>query len=118
MADIFQKSAEFVARNLKESMSTPVVYTRGAQSGTIPAIVGGKRRVPDDTDGVIVNTVEVQFQVLAADLSVFGFSPPALGDTITYSGQTFEAMPDDLGSVYQSVDPYDTIYSIKTKKVV
>jgi hypothetical protein len=123
MPDLLQTGFDWLADQLKQHASRPVVYQRGAQQVAVQATVGYTLlKLDDGFGGVRMEWTDRDFLVHAADL-VLGGSPvlPERSDVIreTQGAKTFiyEVMAPAKEPPWRWSDVYRKLLRIHTKQV-
>jgi hypothetical protein len=123
MPDLLRTGSDWLADQLKQHASRPVVYWRGAQQAAVQATVGRTLlKLDDGYGGVRMEWTDRDFLIHAADL-VLGGTPalPERGDLIreTVGTTTFvyEVMAPGKEPAWRWSDVYRKVLRIHTKQV-
>jgi hypothetical protein len=122
MANLLQKSAEWLEDQRTRHATSPVEYVRGSLVAEVPATVGKTTFELDDGYGVLVRHESRDFLVLAADLVLDDVPAlPERGDRIreTQGQQVFvyEVTGPGKEPCWRYSDPYRKTLRIHTKQV-
>jgi hypothetical protein len=123
MPDVLRNGSDWLADQLKEHASRPVVYRRGADEVVVQATIGRTLlKLDDGYGGVRMEWTDRDFLIHAADL-VLGGNPtlPERGDLIreTQGGQTFvyEVMAPGKEPAWRWSDVFRKVLRIHAKQV-
>lgn len=106
---------EWLSRTLLGKASREVIYSRGAFSGALNAVIGRAQVDGQDERGLVVSTTFHDFIVSAADLNGIVTAPPEEGDTIQDGDQLYEVRPLAPGAgCWAWSDARKTVYRIHT----
>lgn len=122
MADMIQRGADWLRSRLHDHAGRSVTYTRGEDSVAITATVGFTRYETADEYGVVIERVQRDYIVAAADLVLDGVLVlPECGDTIeeTSGGatKTYEVVTVGGEKHYRACDPSGTWLRIHTQEI-
>ena len=121
MVNVLRQSQQWLAGEVKDHLSSPVVYRRGDQTVGVSAADGKTEFELSGPDGATVQYQSRDWRVLQDDLRLAGDRvTPARGDKIeeTVSGdvRVYEVMAPGDTPVCQSICD-DTTWKIHTKRV-
>ena len=118
MPDLLEQSQEWLTSMNRIHRSRQVVYVRGAQTKTVPAVIGKTVFKVDNGYGLFERVEARDYLVEVTDLTEFG--EPARGDRVkdTLNGKTemFEVMAPN-GEDHFRYDAYRRVFRIHAKHV-
>jgi hypothetical protein len=123
MPDLLQTGSDWLADQLKEHVSRPVVYRRGADEVAVQATIGRTLlKLDDGYGGVRMEWTDRDFLIQAADLVLgAGAVLPERGDKVreTVGSKTFvyEVMAPGKEPPWRWSDVYRKLLRIHTKQV-
>ena len=123
MPDLLRIGSDWLADQMKEYASLPVVYRRGADEVTVQATIGRTLlKLDDGYGGVRMEWTDRDYLIHAADLVLAGNPTlPERGDIIreTQGSQTYvyEVMAPGREPVWRWSDVYRKVFRIHTKQV-
>ncbi len=108
MADLLSTGAAFVEASRKASMSSTVLYSRGAQSVSLAATRARAGAVVDEAGGIVQDARAADWLIGVTDLELGGSATvPARGDRIALpTGEVFEVNAPEGGEVWQYLNSY------------
>lgn len=123
MPDVLRNGSDWLAHQLKEHASRPVVYRRGADEVAVQATIGRTLlKLDDGYGGVRMEWTDRDFLIHAADLLLGGNAVlPERGDLIreTQGGKTFvyEVMAPGKEPAWRWSDVFRKVLRIHAKQV-
>jgi len=123
MPDVLRNGSDWLADQLKEHASRPVVYRRGADEVSVQATIGRTLlKLDDGYGGVRMEWTDRDFLIHAADLVVAGNPTlPERGDLIreTQGGKTFvyEVMAPGKEPAWRWSDVFRKVLRVHAKQV-
>ena len=117
MSNMLADGAEVLAECMDDFASSEITYARGDDSASMLATIGDPA-LEVEVDGELgLATRTLVFIVTVANLPSFVSSSPAVGDIITFNGNTYKPYPFDGIYVWENSDPYGKRIRIYTEKI-
>lgn len=120
MTNMLATGADWLSAQLQSHASEAVVYSRGAQSVTVAAVIGQSEETAVDTNGMILVVRHCDFLIPKAALTFgAGAIEPQPGDRITRgSGAVWQVQPTSDGRGYrEAANGIDPDWRIHAKRV-
>jgi hypothetical protein len=114
-ANMLETGAAWLSAQRKSHLSNKVTYKRGATSIKVLAMISRTVFAAADLSGAIVSSESKDFIIEAADFLSMG--EPQAGDSIIYSGQTYEVMAPAGETIWRWSDLYNKTMRIHARLV-
>jgi len=115
MANMLQAGAMWLAGQLNDHASDPIVYSRASVSLTLNAVLGQTQFESDSGDGLVTRFESRDFIVDYACLARLG--DPQDGDLIQLGNQTFEVLTLSGAQPFRFADRHRIKIRIHTKEI-
>lgn len=115
MANLFEKGAEWQAKQLAKHCSSPVAYSRGATTTTINAMVAHGSRTVESTQGFLIGEETKDFVFVAEELRAASLFPPAEQDRIEWKGVSYKLVRQSNSQAWDYMDGFGLMVKVSTK---